>query len=359
MSSKYVVDICTTGTITRKSQVFDFNKEQKVYEIKALLFHQFFSLKLLAFFSFFKNGRKGKVSDFVNNAFAKRFLDYDEKVKIVLEHLIKDYEAILIVAQLSTGLVGDAIKIAKNINKKILFRTTGTITFSDYDFIESVDCFIHHSQNNAKQIENKRKHKFVIIDQCAYNEIDLLQIPLVNHEVKKFLTLARLEKEKNVDEVIKAFLKVKGDDDVLYVVGDGTEIQNLKKIAKNEKSVIFTGFIKNHDLHQYFSEVDCIIIPYYKFETGPLTGIEAMASARIIISARTGAMPERMKGTMNNFWFDYNNFESFKKVFLEVKSLNEIQINEISKNLKEKYKMEYCLSKIGNDYLKVVSKFLN
>ena len=187
----------------------------------------------------------------------------------------------------------------------------------------------------------------------------MLKVPPVNHEVKKFLTLARLEKEKNVDEVIKAFLKVKSDDDVLYVVGDGTEIQNLKRIAENEKSVIFTGFIKNHDLYQYFSEVDCIIIPYYKLETGPLTGIEAMASARIIISTRTGAMPERMDGTLNDFWFDYNNFESFKEVFSKVKSLDKIQIHNLSKSLQERYKEEYSIYKIGNNYQNVIHKVLD
>ncbi|OOG78970.1 hypothetical protein, partial [Flavobacterium sp. A45] len=95
--SRYDVTICSTGAITRNSQVFDFNKNLTVFSVKELLFQKNLSLKLLAFFSFFKNSCKGKASNYVKNAFAKHFFDYDKKLQIILENIIKDYDVVFVV----------------------------------------------------------------------------------------------------------------------------------------------------------------------------------------------------------------------------------------------------------------------
>lgn len=357
LSSKYEVVICTTGTITSKSQVFDFNKNQRVVRVKEFLVNRFFDLKLFAFLSFLKNGCKGKVSDFVNNGFAKRFFDYDRKVQIVLEHLIKDYEVVFVVAQLSSGLVSDVIKLAKSKNKKVLFRTTGMITFSEYDFIDFVDCFVHHSYTNASKIQNSRHHHYTIIDQCAYNEIDLFEIPTLNKKINKFLILSRLSAEKGVTQIIDFFLKVCSQDDILFIAGNGILENDLKMRYIESKNIIFKGFVNSSNVSKLFEEIDCLIIPSPE-ESGPLVGIEAMGAGKVIMSTRVGAMEERMKNTLNQYWFDYNNFESFKEVFSKVKSLDNIQIHNLSKSLKERYKEEYSTYKIGNNYQNVIHKVL-
>lgn len=234
-----------------------------------------------------------------------------------------------------------------------MFRTTGAITFSDYEFINSVDCFIHHSINNASKIETS--NKYVIIDQCAYNEKTLLTIPLVENKVRSFLTLARLEKEKNIDIVIKAFQKIKKKGDVLYVVGDGTELDNLKKIANNEKDIIFTGFVENNDLNRCFLYADCVIISHYELETGPLTGIEAMASSRLIISATTGAMQERLPQLC--YWFA-NSIDELSSKMLIVKNLTDEEVSILSQKIRDRYLEKYSAENIGNQYLTVVKEVL-
>lgn len=354
LSTKYDVAICSSGVISNKSQVFDFNKNLKVFSVKELLFEKYWIIKLMALLSFLKNNFEGTVYNYINNGFVKRYGGYDKKLQTVLEDLITGYDAVFIIAQLSSGLLSDVIGIAKNKNKKVFFRTTGKITSSDYDFINSVDCFIHHSINNANKVEIDKK--YVVIDQCAYDEKILLSIPLVDNRVSKFLTLARLEKEKNVDIVIKAFKKIKVDGDVLYVVGDGEELHNLKKIADNEKDIIFTGFIKNNDLHKYFSLVDCIIIPFYEFETGPLTGIEAMASSRLIISPKTGAMQERL--SQNCYWF-VNSIDDLSKQMLLVRDLTVEEVLTLSQKIRDRYLEEYSVKNISERYLAVVKDKLD
>jgi glycosyltransferase involved in cell wall biosynthesis len=285
-------------------------------------------------------------------------LGYDKKVQIVLDNLIKDYDAVFIVAQLSSYLVSDVIQIAKSKNKKIFFRTTGTIIFSDYDFIDSVACFIHHSVNNASKIEKAKNHKYVIVDQCAYNEINLLQISTSNKEICKFLILSRLSQEKGVDEIIDFFLRVCSENDILFIAGNGVLENDLRIKYKESKNIKFLGFVNSSNLSDLFGMMDCLIIPSPE-ETGPLVGIEAMCAGKIIISTRVGAMPERMMGTLNDYWFDYNNFESFKKAFFDVKGLNKMQIKKTSESLKEKYQKEYSIHEISEKYLNIVHNILN
>ena len=357
LSLRYDTAICSTGIVTGKSQVFDFNKEQKVFQLKVILSKKFTALKLLAMFSFFKNGCKGRVSDFVNNALSKRYFDYDNKIKIVLDDLITNYDAVFIVAQLSSSLVNDVIQIAKNKNKKVFFRTTGTITFSEYDFIDSVDCFIHHSVRNANQIEN-RKHKYEIIDQCAYNETDLLSVSPSKREIHNFLILSRLSEEKGIENAIDFFLKSCSEGDVLYVAGNGPLENSLKNKYKESNNIKFTGFIDRFQLSRLFESVDSLIICSPE-ESGPLVGIEAMAAGKIIISTKVGAMGERLENTLNQFWFNYNDLWSFKETFAIVKLLNKEQIESVSLSIREKYSKEYSVNQISKKYLNIVNQGLS
>lgn len=357
LSSQYEVSICSTGTISEKSQLFDFNRNQKVFSIKELLFSHFFLLKFLALFSFFKNSRKGKPSNYVNNAFAKKFFGYDKKVQTILEQLISGYDAIFIMAHLSSGLMDDVIRIAKNKKIKVLFRTTGAITFSGYDFISSVDCFIHHSVNNAGKIEKTKNHKYIIVDQCAYNEKDLLNIPVSNREVCNFLILSRLSAEKGIEEIIDFFLRVSSENDTLFIAGNGVLETYLKTKFKEAINVKFIGFLSGTELSDLFGLIDCLIVSSFE-ESGPLVGIESMCAGKIVISTRVGAMEERMQESLNDYWFNYGDFESFEKVFFEVKRLNELQIRKVSSSLREKYQKEYSINKIKNKYLAVVREVL-
>lgn len=358
LSTRYKVTVCSTVKLTRKSQVFDFSHDLAVFSIKEILSKKFFTLKVLAFFSFLKNKCKGKVYDYVNNGYAKQKFGYEQKVVNVLRDIISANDVVLIIAQLSSSFVDEVVIIAKSKNKKVLFRTTGTITFSDYEYLASVDCFIHHSQKNAKQLENSKNHKYEIIDQCAYNEDSLLKIKTIEETISKFLILSRLSPEKGVEEVIDFFLMVCSENDVLFVAGNGVLESNLKIKYEQSANVRFLGFVSSSNVIDLFEAIDCLIIPSPE-ESGPLVGIESMCAGKTIISTRVGAMEERMHDTLNDFWFNYNDFESFKAAFFRVKDLNKPQIEKNAERLKAKYKREYSINKIGEKYLNIVDKILN
>ncbi|TPG40116.1 glycosyltransferase [Flavobacterium pectinovorum] len=351
LSSKYDVAACTTGNLSSKSQVFDFNKKLSVFSLKELLCQKYFGIKLLAYLSYYKNKKKGSVEAFANNKFAKKHLNYENRIKVILDQILSNYDMILIVAQLSSAYIEEIIKKSQFQNKKIIFRTTGCIQDNqDFSFLNKVHLFLHHSENNAKRFKIT-KHNYKIIDQCAFNETELLEIPTLKNKVKVFLTIARIEKEKNIDVVIKAFLKSFNNKNQLIIVGDGTELSNLKEMSQNNNNIQFTGFVSNKKVLDFFKISDCLIISHYDLETGPLTGVEAMASGRLILSAKTGAMQERLLDY--DFFFD-NTLESLTEQMNKISSLENMEVSNLSQNIREKYENELSNKIISKKYIEAI-----
>jgi glycosyltransferase involved in cell wall biosynthesis len=254
-------------------------------------------------------------------------------------------------------LIPEIITISKAFDKLILFRTTGTIRnnmVSNTAIFKLVTVFIHHSIHNANNFENYYfKHAQGLIDQCAFNEINFLKIPLKESKIKNFIVLSRLSKEKQVDIVIKAFDTVSEEGDCLYIYGDGQEKENLK-ILNYKSTIIFKGFVKQTDLPTIFNESDCLIVSSSE-EAGPLTGLEAMASGVLIISTRVGAMEERLGNDC--FWYDGTQ-KDLEKKFKEVKELSNEEVHELSKKVRERYLKSYRIATIERKYLEVVDAYI-
>ncbi len=355
LSEKYVVDICSSTSFTKKSQLFDFNKEQSAFSLNTVLIKNHFSIKLFATLSHWKNRRSKDASFFAKNYFTKTYLGYNKKIRQVFETLIPEYDLVLICAQLSSKFVADVVDVAAAKGTKVLFRTTGANDTDQRGYIDKVDCFIHHSQKNAEKLMKHQNHQYTIIDQCAYSESELIKILPVQNKVKKFLTLARLVSEKNIDVVIEAFKKAKTPGDQLIVIGSGPETEHLVSIAGGDADIVFTGFIPNHETAAFFAEADCIIISYYELETGPLTGIEAMAAGRLLISTQAGAMPERI--AFNPFWFE-NTIDSLSEQIMAIKKLDAAETLHLSEKIRARYIESYSMKSIKMQYLNTVDKAL-
>ena len=78
-----------------------------------------------------------------------------------------------------------------------------------------------------------------------------------------FLTSAALIKRKGIDLVIEAFnlLSIEETSNLEYwIIGEGPELSNLKKIIKPHIKVIFFGFIQPENLNYYFNKADYFIL---------------------------------------------------------------------------------------------------
>jgi 1,2-diacylglycerol 3-alpha-glucosyltransferase len=120
------------------------------------------------------------------------------------------------------------------------------------------------------------------------------------------LYVGRLDKEKNVDLVLRAFARIAADVNVQFVVaGSGAERSHLlEEVAalKIGEWVTFTGFVPNDDLPGLYAIADCFIIAGTA-ELQSIVTMEAMASGLPVIAVDACALPELVKDEENGFLF--------------------------------------------------------
>lgn len=110
----------------------------------------------------------------------------------------------------------------------------------------------------------------------------------------------RVSYEKSIDQVIRAFaLAAQKDPDIeLLIVGDGPELNNLKKLAEELKvspRVIFTGNLDRQNGFRQALQASDIFITASKSENMPMTVIEAMACGLPIIAVGEKGLVELVK----------------------------------------------------------------
>lgn len=358
LSENYYVEICSIGDITKNSQVFEAFKEGEVYSLKQLVFNNNKLIQFIAKLSYLKNKKKKTPYYYVNNSIAKKILNYDLEIEKILRNLIQNFDLIFIIAQLSSNHLKFIIEEANKLNKKIVFRTTGTIqTIPRNTFFNKVDLFIHHSKNNALRLKGLDKYAYQIIDQCSIIEDDLLKVPITKGN-SKFFALGFISHIKGFDQLIDFFLKFSMKGDELSIVGDIRNNNVLVSKYSGKSQIFFTGYVEQNKLFEIFKNNDCLIISSYE-EAGPLIGIEAMAAGKLIISTKVGAMQERLDNTLCDFWFDINDESSFEKSYNEIKELTEDSVSEISLSLKQKYINNYSYKELEGKYRLTINKLLN
>ena len=106
-------------------------------------------------------------------------------------------------------------------------------------------------------------------------------------ETVRFLSCCRLDPEKRVDVIIKAFAKLKRDNAELYIVGSGSQDQKLRRLAERivtRGRVVFLG--KYDDIERLANEyanADAFVFASYRFDTQGMVLAEAAAAGTPII----------------------------------------------------------------------------
>ena len=121
------------------------------------------------------------------------------------------------------------------------------------------------------------------------------------------LSVGRLDQEKKVDDILRAFKKTLLEVDAhLVIAGNGTEKQALISLAKElqiEKNVTFAGFVPDVDLPNLYSIAD-IFVAAGVAELQCIVAMEAMATKLPVIAVNAVALPELVRDGENGFLFE-------------------------------------------------------
>ena len=174
----------------------------------------------------------------------------------------------------------------------------------------------------------------------------------IDEDDKILLYLGRLGAEKNIQEIMAYYDRLKDDSIKLFIVGGGPYLKTLKEDAeKLSKEVIFTGMVDSNLVNRYYQAAD-IFTTASTSETQGLTYYEALANGTIALCRKDSVLDGVIKNGFNGFKYeDYQGFEKFvERVFKdrETKELLEMNArNYAEENFSKEGFGQKCLASYG------------
>ena len=153
----------------------------------------------------------------------------------------------------------------------------------DYHYSKRANQYIAMTKETSQRIQDSYNFQKEIV--IIRPTIDTTKFKISNGTKNYYLLVARLEKYKKVDLVIRAFNKLNLK---LIIVGTGVEKRNLHKIAN--KNIKFLEGINDVELANLYSNAKAFIFPQH--EDYGLTPLEANASGTPVIAYNKGGILE-------------------------------------------------------------------
>lgn len=166
---------------------------------------------------------------------------------------------------------------------------------------------------------------------------------------KVLIYVGRIGREKNIEFVIKSFGKVcrARNDVVLFIVGGGPDLENLKNLAKElkiENKVYFIGYVMNKDVFVYLSLAD-IFVSASKSEIHPLTLLEAMHCGVVPIAFKSAVgFVDTIENMRDGILVGKEKISEYSKAILNLLE-NEESLRTMKTEARNKSK-EYSMNKI-------------
>ena len=150
------------------------------------------------------------------------------------------------------------------------FKKTKTLSI----FLDAFVKFMHHNINaialSSKGFESKIKPyakngmKFVYAPNWADNlDMDIESANLSENPKVHFTFAGNIGKMQNLENIINAFLLLPTeyfDKSQLNIVGDGSNLDNIKLLANNNKQIVFHGMIAREKMNKFYKASDFLII---------------------------------------------------------------------------------------------------
>lgn len=242
------------------------------------------------------------------------------------------------------------IEIIKGRRKKVLTHANNVIAVSR--FIAELASKIGVDRNRIKVIYNSVD----FITNNAEQAVDIRS--KYGNKTRFIVTACRLTPWKGVDGIIRIIpeLTKRTGEVHLLILGDGQELENLKKLAtdlKVRKKVHFMGRVDHNKITGFFRESDLFILNT-NYEGLSHTILEAMKAGVPIITTRVGGNPEVIEDNQTGLLVDYNNEKELLNAVVKIFT-DDVLSESLKKNAKNKLKKFSWLNTV-NETVKLINE---
>jgi len=239
----------------------------------------------------------------------------------------------------------------KNIIKKKLYKylTNFGLRFSDIYTVSSISDF-----DFLNKSFNFKKGKLKILR----NWIDSNEYLEINNREEAFVSVGRLEYQKNYEYLIK---EISNLGKPLTIYGEGSEKNNLKNLSnKLNVQLQIINNIPNENLINELKKIKYFIIPSY-FEGNPKSLLEAMSVGCVVFASNIKNHSEIISNGEDGFLFDLKD-DSLKNQLTQVINNEEVSnknIDLISQNAVKNINKNYAMEIIANQEIKIISEVVD
>lgn len=168
---------------------------------------------------------------------------------------------------------------------------------------------------NSENVRSRMK-EFLNVDSCViYPPVETGKFSWLGQK-NYYLSTARLERLKRVDKLVEAFKLM--PEKKLIVASGGSELENLKKLAKGHSNIEFTGWVEPEKLKELVG--NCIATLYIPVnEDFGISPVESMAAGKPVIGVSNGGLLESVKHGNTGYLIDEKGHGAFQS--LEISSI--------------------------------------
>lgn len=124
------------------------------------------------------------------------------------------------------------------------------------------------------------------------DEADLADFnPRQDKRAERFLFVGEIENHKGVPFMVKAFMQL-GKGYELNLVGKGSQLDEIKRLAANNGQIKILGWVENKKLKASLKDYDAILVPSLCYENSPTVIYEAFANGLTVIASDIGGISE-------------------------------------------------------------------
>ncbi len=236
--------------------------------------------------------------------------------------------------------------VSKNVDAMIVPTTKISNVFADYN----LDCPVTVIPTGI----NLRLYDAPVKESDTKELKDLLGITATDLVM---VSVGRVSKEKNIEEIIRYIKETDIKNAVLVIVGDGPQKEYLETLVKEleiEDAVKFTGMIEHTKVHNYYKIAD-VFVSASKSETQGLTYVEALASATPILCKTDDCLIDVLSEGKNGYSF--NNAEEFSQKLNKFRDKKfQKEMAAYAENSTHKYSKETFAKTVLDFYIKTIDE---
>lgn len=106
-----------------------------------------------------------------------------------------------------------------------------------------------------------------------------------SRDLIRIISVCNLKEEKGLQHAIKAFKGIKNNNLSYEIIGSGPYADNLKRLAQDDRRIIFLGSVSNDKVKEKLADSDIFLLPSYNEAFG-VSYLEAMCAGIPVIGCR-------------------------------------------------------------------------